>query len=276
MILNTKKIDFNNICIYDIYFMNYTIDNEDLYNASNKVDYDSNDDEYDDNNDNNDKNDKVLTIDHGTFDQYIKKRKCDKSVRTHQLLNNRLMNNSFSFKIDDNEYDEFLNKYIKECDKNYGRMNILEKPMELGPLYFDFDLKTKYPQRMISISEISDIVETINEVILSNFKLTNNSQLKSYIMMKNKPFFIEDKNIYSDGFHIHYPNLILNVSERYLVFDESKKQIINKLIFSEIVDINSPDINNIYDEIFDKCVIKTNSWYLYGSGKNNKLNNKLN
>jgi hypothetical protein len=94
-------------------------------------------------------------------------------------------------------------------------------------------------------------------------------------LLKDKPFFNESKKNYSDGFHIHYPNLILDVVDRFLIFDESKKDIISSNIFDDLYEsLVEPKKEIANESIFDSCVIKKNSWFMYGSGK--KIGDKVN
>lgn len=109
------------------------------------------------------------------------------------------------------------------------------------------------------------------------------------------------KKIYSDGFHIQYPNLIMNVKDRFVIYEESKNEIVNQGYFDELFkillkhdletetnkkyEITEEDefvddegnyvsgtikkklMNQIITELFDSSVIKRNSWFCYGSGK---------
>jgi hypothetical protein len=154
---------------------------------------------------------------------YAITRKCtgDK-IFTHTWWDHK---RTFTFKVDDNEYDDFINIYYKELS-NSKTNHIMEKMRDIGPLCLDFDFKQPKSKRLIEINDIILVIESINEIILNNFTLSDpENQLQSSVLMKKKPFYNEQKNIYSDGFHIQYPNLILDSTERYLIYDESKKEI---------------------------------------------------
>lgn len=219
------------------------------------------------------------------FELYIKKKKCNTGDKTftHTWWEDK---NSYIFKILDNEYDEFIKLYANAVEINYGKMHVLEKPLDIGPLYFDYDFKQKNAERIIQTDDIFQIIEVINEVINKYYKLDNQTDLTSYVMTKKKPFYDVKRSQYSDGFHIHYPHLILNSNDKFLIFHESKNKIIKLNILSEIYDsLIEPSMEIIKDNdnkkietfnnaIFDKRIIKTNSWFMYGSGK--KINDKIN
>ena len=214
--------------------------------------------------------------------------------------NNRL------FKVEDDEYETFLDLYIKECKNKYGKMHIMEKPCEIGPLILDYDLKQTNPKRTLNSDDIVQVIEIINNIIMKYYDIEDENILESYIMMKNEPFFLKNKLQYSDGFHVHYPNLILSTEERFLIFDETKNEIIKQNLFTEIFDalyttenfknklieknecdedelsendnvykvLDEGEKEKIHDEVFDKSVIIKNKWFLYGSGKN--IDGKIN
>lgn len=238
-----------------------------------------------------------------SLQNYIKFKKTqfgDKSL-THQWWDNE---GNTNFKISDDCYDEFIKIYIRELKKTTnGILHVMERPMEIGPLCLDFDFKQTTPERTLSVDNIMHIIGIINNIVINRFKIDNKDILKSYVMMKSEPFFNKKKLVYSDGFHLQYPNLILSSVDRYFIYYESRKEIIKQDLFSDVYsvlqkvniykkeDINSSDttnsdnesdtdvINNYYmlsekekekinDEIFDPCVIIKNKWFLYGSGKN--------
>lgn len=148
---------------------------------------------------------------------------------------------NINFKVRDEDYENFLELYTSECKTNFGKMNILEKPCEIGPLILDFDLKQICKERTITADDIMQVVEIINGIIIKNYKINdeNSEVLMSYVMMKKKPFAVPEKKCYSDGFHIQYPNLIINSEQRFLIYDESKKEIISKDLFSEALNMAS-------------------------------------
>jgi P4 family phage/plasmid primase-like protien len=191
----------------------------------------------------------------------INENKCEFGDKTftHTLFGDK----KILFKIEDENYKEFLKAYKTALNGNYGNLRILEKPRENGPLCLDFDLRQVDSERKIKVDHIMMVVEIINKIILKYYKIQDKDyELQSFITMKNELCYIEQEELYKDGFHIEYPYLNINVVDRYLIYDESKQEIIRtgaiEELYSEIDDI---------EKIFDKCVISSNQWYMYGSGK---------
>jgi P4 family phage/plasmid primase-like protien len=245
-----------------------------------------------------------LSISKTTLKSYINSKKTqfgDKTL-THQWWDNE---GNTNFKIEDASYDDFLKVYIKELKNTTDNnvLHVMEQPMEIGPLCLDFDFKQTTPERTICIDNIMHIIGIINNIVAKYFGIKNN--LDSYVLMKAEPFYNKKKLLYSDGFHIQYPNLIISSHDRFLIYQESRKEIIRQDLFSEVYSVlvkvstykkqddsetqsdNNDDddletedtINNYYslsdkekekinDEIFDPSVIIKNKWFLYGSGKN--------
>jgi P4 family phage/plasmid primase-like protien len=235
-----------------------------------------------------------------TLKDYIENKKLkfgDKTL-THQWWDD---DENINFKINDDEYDEFLQVYYKELKREKRILHVMEQPKEIGPLCLDFDLKQISPQRTICTDDIMHIISIVNDIVHKYYSFKDKKVLESYVFMKKEPFFNKKKLLYSDGFHLQYPNLILNSTDRFLIYHESRKEIIRQDLFSNIysilVNVNNlkakdsdtqSDIedsesenekNNYYlldekekekinDEIFDPCVIIRNKWFMYYSGKN--------
>lgn len=232
---------------------------------------------------------------------FIDKYKCDYGDKTftHTWWSGSKGNKIF--KIPADNYEEFIEIYIKELKVNFGKLHVMEKPLDIGPLCLDFDIKISKPLNCFMLVDVVPIIEIINEIIIKYYNLSaNKKELESYVLTKNELYYDKEKKIYSDGFHLEYPNLIMKTIDRFLIFEESKNQIIKMGYFNEVfdeilqtkitldsdnkysimeTDINSDGdlINNeihtnimseIYSEVFDSSVIKKNAWFMYGSGKN--------
>ena len=224
---------------------------------------------------------------------YIEKHKLkigDKNI-THQWWDNK---KNINFRIDDSEYYEFLKIYYNEYKNTGSILHIMEQPREFGPLCLDYDIKHKTSERIINKDIIAGIVAITNGVIKKYFNVRDEDDIRSYVLTKDEPFFDKKKNKYSDGFHIQYPNLILSSNDRFIVFNESRKEIIERNILEDIYNClfdeqcedseydnstidsdysNSDKISvktteDINKEIFDPSIIVRNKWFLYNSGKN--------
>lgn len=196
--------------------------------------------------------------------EYINKKKIPfgEKTLTHQWWENEL-NKNINFKITDEEYDEFLQIYIKELKREKNVLHVMEQPKEIGPLCLDFDFKQISPERTICLDDIIHIIGIINNIADKYFSLKNEKILDSYVFMKKEPFFVKSKLVYSDGFHIQYPNLILHSADRFLIYHESRKEIIKQKLFYNIYDVlvkvNNLKKNNDNDIQLNKSELDLNS-----------------
>lgn len=193
---------------------------------------------------------------------------------------------SIIYKIADDDYENFLKLYIFHVNgDNFGKLNIMEKPKDIGCLCLDFDVKQRDEGRLFTEEHIVKIIDYINDIVASNYKPKSKNQntddysddedeqtfgkiLQSYVLVKNEQYYSKEKSQYVDGFHIQYPNLILNYADRFFVYDQLKNKIESEKLFDDIKD-ELMDATNICDD----SVILKNAWFMYGSGKT--LGNKV-
>ena len=172
-------------------------------------------------------------------------------TETHQILEDHA---HILLKIDENQYDTFMELYTKEITKTKIKyLTLAEKSLEVGDLYFDFDIKIENnTEKLYDDREIVSIVKLINRILKKYYinsyndddeksdrsdtsddgddddetetedDNSNEYYLTAYILTKPKPSFKKNsKNEikYSYGFHIHYPNVILNEEDRFFVLN---------------------------------------------------------
>lgn len=208
------------------------------------------------------------------------------------------------FRIDDDEYTEFLDLVSKTTSKimKYDDMEALhltELPLDIGIFNLDLDIKFTKKNSHTNYIEPATIVEKINDIINKYFVLSNDkSELYSYYLTKEKPFLDDKKKLYSDGIHITYPNLILNSANKNFILDLLIEEITSSNDFDELINLLltekieksksnihfDENINDFVDEngvavditkekkkiidsIFDRCVFNKTKWLMYGSGK---------
>ena len=220
-----------------------------------------------------------------TLEEYIEKNKVpfgDKTL-THQWWDNE---SNINFKITDDNYDEFLQIYTKELKKGQI-LHVMEQPKETGPLCLDFDFKQISPERTICSDNIVHIISIINNIIDKYFSPKNKNTLDSYIFMKKEPFFVKSKLVYSDGFHIVYPNLILNSTDRFLIYHQSRKEIIKQDLFSNVYAVlakvnglkknnSNPKPNNLDESDSDSESVNSNSKSVLTDSSETEINNYYN
>lgn len=192
-------------------------------------------------------------------------------METHQQINKDYRVN---FIVKDEEYEVFMKLYHKYIKNNHNS-SIMEKSKEIGPLYFDFDIKSENKERLFNEDDLNNIVKIIDKVLNKYYSIDNNKDdseveddeiiiMKKYILMKDEPFYNPEKKLYCDGFHIHYPNIVLNYLDRLFIADMVNIKLEEDLFMKRI----SEETKYPIKEIFDKGVMtKDKWWFLYNSGK---------
>ena len=225
-------------------------------------------------------NNKKPNIDHNglkmNLEKFIDAHKCNSGDKTFTHTNWDGKRN-FIFKIEDEEYNEFLELYISEAKDNFGRMHILEKPMEWGPLCLDFDFNYSQDdedtsEKIFRLKHITKIIEEVNNVLRNCYEISEDQEeLIAYVLLKENATLKkvlnnegENKYIFKDGFHIQYPKIILSYLDKFLIYDQVLKAIKKNGILKDL------ELTNTIEEAFDTSVIKKNSWFMFGSGKNNE------
>jgi P4 family phage/plasmid primase-like protien len=177
-----------------------------------------------------------------------------------------------SFNITDDVKDEFMMLYSELLGKI--DLHITERPCEIGPLLVDLDwnFKEQYSDRQYSDDHIKRIIFKYNKCIKKYFKLQK-KQLKAFVFQKEQPTkkIAKETGIvtYKDGFHIVYPHLPISTAMRFLIRDEVMTMV------EEDGDFNDIEYYNPLDDVFDKSIIESNAWMMYGSKKNEGYYYKL-
>ncbi len=166
------------------------------------------------------------------------------------------------------DYSEFIKLYKKWSRKNVDAY--VERSPYIAPYYFDVDFHTAKSNRYYDEEFIKETIRRINNIVIKNFDVEENSTvLTAYVFEKYEPTEGKEDD-YKDGFHIMYPELILDVPSRYFVYDKFM-EILGK---DNYVSDNIPHTNELGD-IFDKSVIEANGVLMYGCAKEGRDPYKL-
>ena len=70
--------------------------------------------------------------------QYINKNKCEYGDKTftHTWWSG---DGNIIFKIAEENYEEFIKIYMNDLKFNFGKLHVMEKPLDVGPLCLDYD-----------------------------------------------------------------------------------------------------------------------------------------
>ena len=163
------------------------------------------------------------------------------------------------YDIPDDYYGKFLTLYRKAIHAGY-EPHIAEKQKESGPIIIDFDFKhsKKHSSRVYTEKDIRNIIRLYNRV-LKKYLDINPSDIEAYVFEKSKPDLRGGE--YCDGIHVMYPFICAKASLRHLMREKFIELVEENGIFENL------HLTNSLQEIFDKQVVFTNAWMLYGSKK---------
>tara|TARA_B110000259_G_scaffold39965_1_gene45643 strand:- start:137 stop:2734 length:2598 start_codon:yes stop_codon:yes gene_type:complete len=196
------------------------------------------------------------------FNNYLK---TFKTARSSDFTHTSLANPPGSYYIQAEDYDKFLDNYIKGLDSGQS-FHLTEKHRMTSPILIDFDFRFKTQKARQYNSEHLRKLVNIYISVLKNYICLDKYNI--YVLEKKNPFFDKEKNITKDGIHIIIPNVITKINLQLFIREkclEKMKDIFKDEIQSE----------NEVGDIFDEAVINKNNWMMYGSCKPDKESYKV-
>jgi P4 family phage/plasmid primase-like protien len=159
-----------------------------------------------------------------------------------------------------------LNKIVSKAVAAGIDIHLAEMPKEYGPILIDIDLNKKKEDYNISKNNgrlydndmIIEVVDYYREAIKKYLDVSNN-QLMVAVMEKNA-VNIRDNEI-RDGFHACFYQVCTSAKLRYLIRD----YVVNKAKQSEYKTFDN--FEKSVEHIFDKQIVNTNAWLMYGCKK---------
>jgi len=185
------------------------------------------------------------------------KRTNDGKEMTHTNMD---VNTKGAWSVSREDYDTFLKLYTKFSRK--VTTAYVERSPYIAPYYFDVDFHTNKPNRYYDEEFIKESIRRINQIIIKYFDVEKTSDvLTAYVFEKFEPTEAKDGD-YKDGFHIMWPELVLDVPSRYFLYDKFMEFLDKDDYVSEKI----PHTNELTD-VFDKSVIEANGVLMYGCAK---------
>lgn len=167
----------------------------------------------------------------------------DTSLTTHYSME------GFKLNLSD-DYDIFQELYAKNIKfKNC----LVEKKTDFFRFFVDFDVLSE------SIVDEEPYLKCIQEVIYNIYNIKNLKCI-STIPDKNVEIIKDNKTFLKQGFHFHWPDLIVDVETAIKIRSNILVNI--KTIFGKV-----EHFDNDWEKIIDKCVYKKNGLRLIGSDK---------
>jgi P4 family phage/plasmid primase-like protien len=174
------------------------------------------------------------------------------------------------FIINDKKDVKKLNSLLTDAINYNLPYSIAEKQKEYGPVKIDIDLEsTSKGNNDTKLYNDNTILEVINKYRQSISKFCDVEKADLNACLFEKKNITNKNNKLRDGFHIIFPSLCLDYKIRHVIRNNVLKDF-----SSEKTKIFDKFSNNIED-IFDKSIVNTNCWLMYGCSKPNTEPYKL-
>ena len=175
------------------------------------------------------------------------------------------------FKISDEKKEEFNRLYCSAVFQKNEEVSLTEKQGPTGPVVVDVDFsvaKTIYDDTWSGFTECSlltnpkpfhlysqEFVNHIVNVYLSWMKFYTTKDITAYVLERESMY--EKGNLYKDGIHIVFPDAVLPVW-------------VKELMYKQVLDVYEKDHPGLdWTNIIDENLVKINPWTMYGSTKVN-------
>ena len=160
--------------------------------------------------------------------------------------------------IPDDKTQEFFELYSEAIDHGKIKLHLTERHLpNAGPICIDFDFKfdNECNPRLITKSIIKIIVERLTIILVKMF----GNDIFPECFVLQRPVQCKKKDIWTDGIHIQFPYIVCEYLYQFILRSEFIKDPIPGL----------DTCTNSISDMYDKCVIKSNNWCMYGSTKEN-------
>ena len=170
-----------------------------------------------------------------------------------------------TFDIPKDKSKEFIKIYNEAISNDVTNLSILEVQPEYGPIIVDIDLKMPIDEcelvndRLYDNDLIMNIIDKFKQAITTYLEIVDKNKFKIAVFEKNQKTEVTSNNIYKDGFHIIFPDIIAKSSIRYLIRQNVVEMCREENLFETYIEDA--------DKVIDKAVVASNGWFLYGSKK---------
>jgi hypothetical protein len=127
-----------------------------------------------------------------------------------------------------------------------------------SPIIVDYDFRfhSKPQQRVVDNVLIKQCVQLYHTHLIE-MGISDEDLLLTFALTRKEGYY--DGNIYKDGFHLHFPLLVIDYESQY----ELRRRVIQDL--KNLT--NFPQTTNSIEDVVDYAVIKRNNWLLLGCQK---------
>jgi P4 family phage/plasmid primase-like protien len=190
----------------------------------------------------------------------------DKTIITHTRIGD-VKNGVYpgSYNIEEKDLPLFYKLYHQKVFVLGKEDYFTERQLKNGksPLLVDFDFRydSSIRSRKHCEEHITDIIDMYMMTINDLFNITNDGDIKIYVLEKDDVNIITDKNkeVTKDGIHMIF-GISMDHCSQYLLRDKVLKNI--KCVFDDL------PLKNSYENVLDEGISKGHTnWQMYGSNK---------
>lgn len=193
-----------------------------------------------------------------SFLETVKVKRGEKSTHTNLQGKYKTIYN-----ISDSKMETFMELYsdaMIELQQQGKHMSITEKHIEQGPIMIDLDFRSSTNEPVYTQDDVKNFIQAINKLLFATLDIEV-SDMDCYVMENNN--IRKNGEEYKSGLHLMYPFVCTTPDVMFAIRDD----IINQHNEGTLECFQNKNLVNQIDDIFDKAVIKSNNWFLYGSGK---------
>ena len=177
------------------------------------------------------------------------------------------------FQINRNELDIFWDVYNESVMNETCIVGLAEKPQQYLPVLADIDLKVKddvvddscIGEHLYSEKQCRKVIEIYQSALREIIHNCSDDNLLCVLLEKPIYYVESQETTYiKNGFHLHFPNTIMNRAAQEIHLIQKVKEAIKKLkVFSNLgIEDSSETIDNS---------VCNNHWLLYGSIKSENM-----
>jgi P4 family phage/plasmid primase-like protien len=166
-----------------------------------------------------------------------------------------------TFVIPPEKYDELYDLIYESVFIKNEQCHLVERFRDPCMLKVDFDFvfENDTTTRQYGQKEIKDIVKIYNKVI-TTFIDVPTTKLNTYVFERKRGY--HDKGKFKDGFHMVYPEIVINAALQRII----RKKVLDKI--GSVLD--RLKLQTSYDETVDESIIDRNGWMMYGTNKTSR------
>ena len=197
--------------------------------------------------------------------QFLQKNKTipEKSF-THTALGEPPKSYPGSYCVEDDNSETFLEVYTKYTFDKKIPAHLTERHRDVAPILIDLDFRhdSKSHERRYTQDFIEKFLKLYLEQVDKLISVPDDKKV-AYVLEKNTPVVPPGKNVVKDGIHVIFPYIVTDPKLQYIW----RYQSITNQEVSDLVE--TIDVINPLEDIFDIAVIEKNNWQMYGSCKPN-------